>query len=83
LNYGYNRWRRELFHQLQQKKNKVHLAFKITQTSSSSAILLAFKEYFGYGKLSIDNEKNNALKYQNTDLRIPLKKIKNSYNQKE
>lgn len=48
--------------------NKFTLEFKITQKAHSLYVLEAIKEYFGCGRIAIDNAKDNTMKYVVTEI---------------
>lgn len=49
-------------------KFKVGLQYKVTQLQSSEEVLHNMVDYFGVGKVHIDNSSTNTLKYQVQDL---------------
>lgn len=49
-------------------KIKVSLQYKVTQLKSSEEVLHGLVDYFGVGKVHIDNASTNTLKYQVQDL---------------
>lgn len=48
--------------------NKFSLEFKITQKEHSVALLNAIKDYFGCGRIAIDNRRDGTYKYVVTDI---------------
>lgn len=48
--------------------NKFSLEFKVTQKAHSLPVLLAIQEFFGCGRIAVDNAKDDTMKYVVTDL---------------
>lgn len=52
-----------------------HAEFKVTAHALNRGMLLALKAYFGCGRISIDNRKDNTLKYVVTSITDLTQKI--------
>lgn len=48
--------------------NKFSLEFKMTQKGASLAVLTAIKDFFGCGRIAVDNRTSGTMKYVVTDL---------------